>query len=54
MKMKKLFEALRSDKSRDMWSLKSRKYIMSNNIDGNYDIVNVFSDKYMYLHNSVK
>ena len=55
--MRKLFEALRSDKSRDMWSeirqIKGRTSMIPNSIDGNYDnddSVHVFSDNYMSLY----
>ena len=58
--MQKVLEALMSDKSIDRWSeiikIKGHKSMMSNSSDGNYDnddIVNVFSDKYMSLYNSV-
>ena len=54
--MQTLFEALRSDKSRDVWSeirkINGRTSLMYNCIDGNYgndDSVHVFSDTYYYV-----
>ena len=60
VRMEKMADSLLSDKSRDMWAeirkLKGHSSKMACSIDGCYDnddIVNVFSDKYMSLYNSV-